>query len=63
MIWRLAFEKKPFQFWREIWIQVVVILLQLYLQIHILLPGQATQFLSLDLLLFLSAYFYKFITF
>ena len=30
MAW-LAFEKKPFQFWREIWIQVVVILLQLYL--------------------------------
>ena len=30
MIWWLAFEKKPFQFWREIWIQVVVILLQLY---------------------------------
>ena len=24
MIWCLAFEKKPFQFWREIWIQVVV---------------------------------------
>ena len=32
MIWWLAFEKKPFQFWREIWIQVVVILSQLYLQ-------------------------------
>ena len=31
MIWWLAFEKKPFQFWREIWIQVVVILLQLYI--------------------------------
>ena len=31
MIWWLAFEKKPFQFWREIWIQIVVILLQLYL--------------------------------
>ena len=30
MIWWLAFDKKPFQFWREIWIQVVVILLQLY---------------------------------
>ena len=30
MIWWLAFEKKPFQFWQEIWIQVVVILLQLY---------------------------------
>ena len=30
MIWWLAFQKKPFQFWREIWIQVVVILLQLY---------------------------------
>ena len=26
MICWLAFEKKPFQFWREIWIQVVVIL-------------------------------------
>ena len=26
----LEFEKKPFQFWQEIWIQVVVILLQLY---------------------------------
>ena len=26
----LIFEKKPFQFWREIWIWVVVILLQLY---------------------------------
>jgi hypothetical protein len=24
MIWGLAFEKKPFQFWREILIQVVV---------------------------------------
>ena len=33
MIWWLAFEKKPFQFRREIWIQVVVILLQLYLVI------------------------------
>ena len=32
MIWWLVFEKKPFQFWREIWIQVVVILLQLYSQ-------------------------------
>ena len=32
MIWWLAFEKKPFQFWREIWIQVVVILLHLYEQ-------------------------------
>ena len=30
MIWLLAFEKKPFWFWQEIWIQVVVILLQLY---------------------------------
>ena len=30
MIWWLAFDKKPFQFWREIWIQVVVILLQLW---------------------------------
>ena len=30
MIWWLAFEKKPFWFWREIWIQVIVILLQLY---------------------------------
>ena len=30
MIRRLAFEKKPFQFCREIWIWVVVILLQLY---------------------------------
>ena len=28
--WWLIFEKKPFQFWREIWILVVVILLQLY---------------------------------
>ena len=29
--WRwLAFEKKPFQFWREIWIQAIFILLQLY---------------------------------
>ena len=63
MIQWLAFEKKLFQFWRQIWIQVVVILLQLYLQIHIMTPGQATQFLSLDLLLFLSAYFYKFIAF
>ena len=31
MIWWLVFEKKTFQFWREIWIQIVVILLQLYL--------------------------------
>ena len=30
MIWWLAFEKKPFKFWREIQIQVVVTLLQLY---------------------------------
>ena len=31
MNWWLAFErKKTFQFWRELWIQVVVILLQLY---------------------------------
>ena len=37
MIWRLAFEKKPFQFWREIWIQVVIILLQLYRQWHLAL--------------------------
>ena len=29
MYW-LIFEKKPFQFWREIWIWVVVIFLQLY---------------------------------
>ena len=34
MIWWLAFEKNPFQFWREIWNQVVVILLQLYLYIE-----------------------------
>ena len=26
MIWWLPFEKKSFQFWREIWIQVIVIL-------------------------------------
>ena len=32
MIWWLAFEKKSFQFWWEIWIQVIVILLQLYLE-------------------------------
>ena len=31
IIWLLIFEKKPFQFWREIWIWVLVILLQLYL--------------------------------
>ena len=34
----IAFEKKPFQFWRKIRIQVVVILLQLYysyLAVHI----------------------------
>ena len=31
MICWLIFEKKPFQFWQEIWIQVVVILLQLYI--------------------------------
>ena len=30
VIWLLIFEKNPFQFWREIWIWVVVILLQLY---------------------------------
>jgi hypothetical protein len=30
IIWWLIFEIKPFQFCREIWIQVVVILLQLY---------------------------------
>ena len=34
MIWWLAFEKKTFQFWREIWIQVVVILLQLYSHLY-----------------------------
>ena len=39
MIWWLAFEKKPFQFWREIWIQVVVILLQLYNEPFFLLSG------------------------
>ena len=33
-IWRI-FRKKTFQFWREIWIQVVVILLQLYTLINI----------------------------
>ena len=26
----LAFDKEPFQFWQEIWIQVVVILMYLY---------------------------------
>ena len=31
--WWLIFEKKPSQFWREIWIWVVVILLQLDLSI------------------------------
>ena len=30
MIWLLAFVKKPFQFWGQIWIQVVLISLQLY---------------------------------
>ena len=35
MIWWLGFEKKPFEFWREIWIQVVVILLQLYIALSI----------------------------
>ena len=30
MNWWLVFEKKPFQFRQKIWIQVVVILLQLY---------------------------------
>ena len=30
MMWWLILEKKPFQPWREIWIQVVVIVLQLY---------------------------------
>ena len=30
MIGWLAFEKKPFQYWKEISIQVIVILLQLY---------------------------------
>ena len=29
-LWLLMFEKKSFQFWREIWIQVLIILLQLY---------------------------------
>jgi hypothetical protein len=29
MLWGLVCEKKPFQFWREIQIQVLVILLQL----------------------------------
>ena len=32
MIWWLAFEKEPFQFWLEMWIQVVLILLQLKFQ-------------------------------
>ena len=27
-------EKKPFQFWREIWIQVLVVLLLLYQILH-----------------------------
>ena len=35
MIWWLAFEKKSFQFWREIWIQVVIILLQLYYLVYV----------------------------
>ena len=35
IIWWLVFEKKPFQFWREIWIQVVVIVLQLYLTFRV----------------------------
>ena len=30
MIWWLVFEKKPFKFWREIWIHSVAIFLQLY---------------------------------
>ena len=32
IIWWLTFEKKSFQFWQEIWIQVLVILLQVYIQ-------------------------------
>ena len=42
MIWCLALEKKPFQFWREICIQVVVILLQLY--IHLIFHKIIKQF-------------------
>ena len=30
LIWWLLFKKEPNQFWREIWIEVLVILLQLY---------------------------------
>ena len=30
ILWWLSFEKKPFQFWQDIWILVLVILLALY---------------------------------
>ena len=33
MIWWLPFEKEPFLFWREIWTQFVVSLLQLYVAV------------------------------
>ena len=42
IIWWLIFEKRPFQFWREIWIWVVVILSKLYIwpKIRVHLPSQ-----------------------
>ena len=54
MIWWLIFEKKPFQFWREIWIQVIVILLQLYCTFVLWLVDRGAifgrPFLNLDFL-------------
>ena len=54
MIWWLTFEKKPFQFWREIWIQVIVILLQLYCSFVLWLVDRGAifgrLFLNLDFL-------------
>ena len=46
MIWWLAFEKKSFHFWRDIWIQVVFTLLQLYqfdpMYLTVFYPGTRT---------------------
>ena len=59
-IWKKA-KEKPFQFWREIWIWVVVILLQLYLSFFYIpwqtmmpMARKATKFL-----IFFSKLFFK----
>ena len=39
-VWLLAFEKNPFQFWREIWNQVVVLLIKQYIYRKLVPPSR-----------------------